>query len=89
MLINLPLPTPEMAAAPQLPRNAFTIVPSDNNTFSAPVAVYVGGAGAVMVLPWNAESEVTYEMLAGAIVPVMVRMVFFTDTTATSLVGSY
>ena len=79
-----------VVGVPAFPGGAFGIVPSDVNTYAQPVAVYVGGAGDVAVTPANGGTEVVfYNVPAGAMVPVSVKAVRLTDTTATNLIGVY
>ena len=65
----------------------YQITPSD----SAPLPVkamriYVGGAGNIKVDDTTGAS-VTYAVVAGAILPVLVNKVYLTGTTATGIVG--
>jgi hypothetical protein len=71
------------------PTRAKAVVKSDVVKFSVPSTIYVGGAGTVRVLPWNAEREadtVDFVMAAGAILPVQVKKVLESGTNATSMV---
>ena len=72
------------------PRNAVTIAKSDTVDLPTDMVIYVGGAGDVRVLPAGSEAPVTFMGLtAGSAVPVMVRRVYNTSTTATGLIGVY
>lgn len=53
-------------------------------------AVYVGGTGNVAVLMWRDASPVTFMAVqAGTMLPIRVRKVMTTDTTATNIVALY
>ena len=72
------------------PTRAFDITPSDETEWvNAAVTVWVGGAGDVVVEPWEGGNTVTFGLDAGDVVPVSVRRVLNTGTTATSLRGIY
>lgn len=88
------IPTPGAAgpnvSTPAFPSNAFAITPNDADTFASPVSVFVGGAGAVRVIPAGGSTPVTFSGLgAGAMLPCRVKAVYSTSTTATSLVAVY
>lgn len=79
-----------IAGVPGFPGGAFAVSPSDSNTWTSPVAVYVGTTGDVRVIPFNGGSPVTFMAVpAGACVPCSVRAVLSTSTTASNLVGVY
>lgn len=73
-------------AVPAFPRAAASVTPSDSTTFETPSMVYVGGAGNVAVMPWEGVTSVTFTVPAGGYVPLQVRQVLSTGTTATGLV---
>ena len=78
--------------ASQPARAAAVIAPSD--TVDLPVyarAVAVGTAGSLKVIPINNadDAPVTFTVAAGAILPVQVRRVFASGTSAGSLVALY
>lgn len=77
---------------PMFPGDAFSITPDDSNDLPDIAVVYVGdpgGTGAVKVTT-AAGTDVTFVGLpAGFVIPVQVRRVWSTGTTATSLVGIY
>lgn len=75
--------------SPRFPQSAVAITPSDVDTFSAGVNVYVGGAGAVVVSPEGGQADVTFTVVAGQVIPVTVLAVKATGTTATGLVAIY
>jgi hypothetical protein len=66
---------------------AQTITPSDVDTFSSPVTVFVGGAGTVAVECGLGGNVVNFTMTAGAIIPLRVTRVLATGTTATLMIG--
>lgn len=77
-----------IAGIPAFPGGARTITPSDADTFVKAVAVYVGTAGDVRVLPANGDAAVTFKAVpAGGMVQCSVRGVLSTGTTASDLVG--
>ena len=69
---------------------AFAITGSDSTDLTVfPRAIYVGGAGNVKVVTLGGD-EVTFNgVLAGTILPVRVKKVFSTGTSATNLIGVY
>lgn len=75
----------------QFPANAVAVTPSDTNTYSSPVSVYVGVAGDVAIVPWSAGSSGTSvvfkNMPAGSVVPCQAIIINATSTTATNLVA--
>jgi hypothetical protein len=91
---NLPNPSKAQNDSGQsitsFPLNAVKLVPSDVDQLVPPVAVYVGVAGDVAVVPANGKLPVLFSGLQpGDMVPVLVSMVCKTGTTATNLVGCY
>lgn len=71
------------------PSRAAVVVPSDTADFAAYGRVFVGGAGNVVCVPVGQldETTVTFTgVVAGTILPVRVRRVWATGTTATALV---
>lgn len=72
-----------------LPHNAAAITPSDSADLSTPMMIWVNGAGTVAVIPAGGQSTVTYTMPAASVVPVRVKRVLATGTTATGLVGHW
>lgn len=73
------------------PTKAAEIVPDDDVEFAQPSTIYVGGEGDVAVVPENNPSLIVVfkGIPAGGTVPVLVRRVMETDTTATDLVRIY
>lgn len=77
---------------PVYPDGAVAITPSDTDTFSAPVNIYVGGAGVVTCTPalnGIAGATVAVTVPAGGYVPFRAVKVMSTGTTATLLVAVY
>jgi hypothetical protein len=72
----------------QLPIYAKAITPSDTDIFDRGVRVYVGGAGNVACVPEGETATVVFSGLtAGSTLPVKVKQVRATSTTATLLIG--
>lgn len=72
------------------PTRAFAIIPSDVTEWeNAAVTVWANDSGDVTVEPWQDGGTVTFAMAAGQAVPVSVRRVLATGTTATDLIGIY
>lgn len=71
------------------PCNAKAITPSDADTFSDPVSIFVGAAGTVTVTPAGGQANVAFEVPAGSFVPVLVTAVLSTGTDASDLVAVY
>lgn len=81
-----------IAGVPSMPMGAVDITPSDTDTYPRPVMVWCNTAGTVVVQPWNniTGETVSFVMPAGAIIPVCIRMVMSTGTTAEiSLAGVF
>jgi hypothetical protein len=73
-------------AVTAFPRFAAAVTPSDVTVFDSPNMIFVGGPGPVTVMPWGGGPAVQFLMQAGGYVPVQVRQVMATGTSATSLV---
>lgn len=72
------------------PTRAVSITPSDATEFAVPYTIWVGGTGDVTVEPWRGGNTVTYPaMVPGSVVPVAVKRVLSTGTTATNMRGQY
>lgn len=87
-LVRLANPTLVGGATPHFTHGAFAITPSDADFWDVPVAVRAGGAGTLVVTPYNGAADVTYTLTAGEICPVMVKAVK-AASTATDLIGHY
>ena len=69
---------------------AFAITGNDSTDLTVfPRAIYVGGAGNVKVTTLGGDTVTFSGVLAGTVLPVRVKRVFSTDTTATNLIGIY
>lgn len=68
---------------------AFAVVPDDNNDLAVSTrALYTGRGGTVVVILLDDATEVSFTSLpAGSILPLRVRRIKATGTTATDLVG--
>jgi len=72
------------------PTRAFELTPDDDVTFvNAAVAVRAGSDGIVVVEPWEGGNTVPFPVSEGEFVPVSVKRVLATGTTATGLIGVY
>lgn len=70
--------------------NIVAITPSDSTDLvNVSRAIYVGGAGNLVVTPYGGGSNVTLAVVAGAVLPIRVSRVLSTGTTATGLVNLY
>lgn len=68
--------------------DAFAVTPSDADYFAKPArALYVGGAGNVVVVTPGGNAITFVGVAAGSILPVRCYHVNSTSTTATSIVG--
>lgn len=66
---------------------AFAITPDDSGSIYA-TALYVGTGGDIKVDMENEDSAVTFAGVAdGSILPIRVKRVYSTDTTASDIVG--
>ncbi len=72
-------------------RDAGAITPSDTVNLDNPTrAIYVGGAGNVVAIMDGGDNAVTFVgVLAGTVLPISVKRINSTSTTATSLVALY
>jgi len=70
-------------------QECFAITPDDNADLPvATKAIYVGGAGDIVLRPLSGSSDVTFANLPdGAILDVRARAIRATGTTATAMVG--
>lgn len=70
--------------------NLVAITPNDSTDLvNVSRAIYVGGAGDLVVTPYGGGSNVTLAVVAGAVLPIRVSRVLSTGTTATGLVNLY
>lgn len=71
-------------------RNAFAITPHNTNELAFVArGIYVGGAGDIAVTTANGHEVTLVAVPAGSVLPIVVRIVKATGTTATNLVGLY
>lgn len=74
---------------PMFPGDAAAVTPSDSADLAQVSVIFVGGAGNVKVTTAQG-TEVTFSGLsAGAVLPVQVRRVWSTGTTATLLTAVF
>lgn len=81
------------------PPRAFNITASDTTEYDGGIAVFANGAGDVTVEPVSgtgtlapsgySDTTVTFTLAAGQLVPVTVKRVLATGTTATGLIAVY
>ncbi len=71
-------------------QHAAAVTPSDTGTIAnAPVRVWVGGTGNVVVITSRGDTVTFTGVPAGTLLPVAVRQVKSTLTTATNMVALY
>lgn len=69
-------------------RSAFAITPNDSTDLAtAARAVYVGGSGDIRVQDLDGNDITLSGAVAGSTIPLAVKRVYSTNTTATNLVG--
>lgn len=69
---------------------AFTVTPSDTADLSTlPRALYVGGDGNLTVIMQGGQTVTLTAVAAGTLLPLRVRRVLATGTSATAIVGLY
>ena len=68
--------------------NAFSITPADSDLAYATRAVYVGGAGDLVIETVKGDVVTLVGVLAGSILPLRVKQVR-AATTATNIIGLY
>ena len=68
---------------------AFAVTPSNDDDLAQPsIGIYVGGAGNLTVDMLESGENVTFAGIpAGTFLPIMVKKVYLTGTTATLIVG--
>lgn len=89
--VTIPVHVAKNNAVPALPIGAWTITPSDTDTYDQPVTLEVHVAGALKVLPYAGDlsgAATPITIPAGVAVlgyrpPFRVKRVYATDTTAT------
>jgi len=76
--------------AQAIPRNCRVVVPNDSSDLPRPYAtVYIGGAGNIKVTSENGDTSLFVGVIAGTFLPVSVKRVWATTTTATNLVACW
>lgn len=73
----------------KFPKYAAVVTPSDATVFTEPSTVFVGTGGNVAVVPWGGSTPVIFTMASSTVVPVLVKQVMSTDTTAADMVRVY
>ena len=69
---------------------AAAVTPNDSTDLSRPSrAVFVGGAGNLKADMTNGDTVTFTGVLAGSVLPIRVRRVYSTGTTATNIVSMY
>lgn len=86
---NAPAPSAHAFAITKFPFNAKAVTPSNTDTFSQPVSIFVGTGGTVTVTPAGGQSDVQFTIPTGGFVPVLVTAVKATGTGALLLVAVY
>lgn len=76
-----------MSDRPAFPRDGFAITPSNTTVFPQDTAVWVGVTGDVVVVTAIGTQLTFNAVAAGTVIPVMVKQVRATSTTATGLIG--
>ena len=79
-------PTP---AYPMYPEDAAAVTPSDTADLPQFSVIYVGGAGNVKVTTAQGSAVTFSGVNAGTVIPVRVRRVWATGTTATLMTAVY
>jgi hypothetical protein len=70
--------------------NQVAITPSDTTDLAyISRALFIGGAGNIVVTPASGQANITYTVPAGMILPIRVSRVIATGTTATNIVSWY
>lgn len=73
---------------PNMPSVAFNVTPSDSDEFDNGIHLYVGQTGNVRCISELHPEIVTFNNFPGGLVlPVKVKKVFLTGTTASNLIG--
>ena len=70
-------------------RKASMITPVDTDLTYNTRAVYVGGAGVIKVDMIEGDDAVEFTVPAGVVLPIQVKRIYTTDTTATLIVALY
>lgn len=72
-------------------QKAFVVTPADSDFAGSVMArgLYVGGAGNVRVTTVAGDDVLFSGVAAGTVLPVSVKRVWSTNTTATAIIGGY
>ena len=70
-----------------IPNNGAAVTPADTGTLEQPSTIYIGVGGNIKVLTTREATLTFIGVIAGTVLPVQVKRVFSTDTTATNLVA--
>jgi hypothetical protein len=70
-------------------RYAVSVTPSDTAQLGTPAIIYVGGAGNVAVVTDGGNAITFVGLSGGSTIPVLVKQVKSTGTTATNLLACY
>lgn len=65
------------------------VVPSDTSQLDQPGRIYVGGAGNVALVTDGGDEVTFVGVIKGTVLPVIVKKVKATDTTATNMLVNY
>lgn len=76
-----------MSDRPAFPRDGFAITPSNSTEYPQDTAVWVGVSGDVVVTTAIGTQLTFTAVAAGTVIPVMVKQVRATGTTASGLIG--
>jgi hypothetical protein len=74
---------------PMFPGDAAAVTPSDTVDLTTPAVVYVGVSGSVQVTTAQGTTVTFAGVPAGFVIPLQVRRVWSTGTTASSLVAIF
>lgn len=73
---------------PSMPSVAYAVGTSDSDEFDNGIHIYVGVQGDIKIVPELGNEPVTFlNFPAGLVLPVKVKKIFATGTTASNLVG--
>lgn len=80
-----------MGMETEFPDKAAAVTPSNTTRFKTRSTIFVGVGGNVAVIPWGnpKDTPVIFAVGDGGVVPVLVRAVLATSTTATTMVRVY
>jgi len=73
--------------AKSVANTAQSITPADSDLTSPVEALWVGGSGNVKITTLDGSVVTLVGIIAGSLIPIAVKRVWSSDTTATSIVG--